>query len=95
MTRGLKADGSDSDVVLPRISTCDHDQSSARPWRPTGAGKPSRCTRRSSTVRALFRPSRAATSWASTDSSPSVSHHRIPAPLGFPLPRSATSLTGK
>ena len=73
VTRAPKADGSDSDVVLPHISTCDHDQSSARPWRPTGAGKPSRCTRRSSTVRALFRPSRAATSWASTSSSPSVS----------------------
>ena len=40
--------------VASHISTCDHDQSSARPWRPTGAGNPRRCTRRSSTVRALF-----------------------------------------
>jgi hypothetical protein len=39
-----KAGGRAFDAVVPHISTSDHDHGSARPWRPTGAGKPRRWT---------------------------------------------------
>ena len=95
MTRAPKADGSDSDVVLPHISTCDHDQRSARPWRPTGAGKPEsvdpQVEHRAGALQA--QPGRDLR--ASTSSSPSVSSIiESLLPSWFPLPRCATSLTG-